>query len=154
VEARVKRSDAVSALEGGRREVVQRSIRIDVVARDLRAACVDREKVRAVLRDLDPARGGLSVGVWRCPDRGDRTIAGDGESGDGAVARTAVRVRDVEMGRVGRRELAAKRPSRLGGEGRAGGRGPPAGAAADKAAGGGGAWTEGSDLDSDQARPG
>src|SRR5438132_5833826 len=62
VEARIERTYAASALETGRRDVAQRAVGLDAVARDVRASGVHSEKVGAVVRDLHPARGGLAVG--------------------------------------------------------------------------------------------
>ena len=56
-------------------------------------------------------------------DRGERAVGRDGERRDGAVAGAVVRVRDEELRRFGRAELATERAEALRCERRAGGSG-------------------------------
>ena len=78
------------------------------------------------MADRDPAGCGLEVGEGRARDRGQGAVGGDVIGGHRAVAGSVVGVRDEELVRIGRPELASERADLLRREWRPGCRGQPA----------------------------
>ena len=113
----------------------ERATGSDRIARYRGRRRVDDEEELAVLADLDPAGGAAVVGDRRS-DRTERAVGGVDEAGDqpreGRASGCRVRVRDEELVRVRRAELATelapplRRRERLGVVRRAGGRSEPA----------------------------
>src|SRR5439155_16619216 len=101
-------------LEWSAAEQAERTCGVDRVSRDGVARSVDGEEVLTVVADLDPAGCGLQVGEGRIADRGQRPVACDVECRHRAAVRKAVRVRDEELTRIRRPELAPEWTGSLG----------------------------------------